>query len=354
MEGRGKVADVREDRSVEGLRAGFIQFTQTVFADEPLYRHLSLEIAEDEALLGLAAGAKAGQYPPYVFFAAVHYLLLADESEPLAGYYPSLRTETLPPEDAFPSFRDFCNRHEDEIQRLVSSRLVQANEVGRSACLAPAFAEVGHLAEDAPLHLIDIGAAAGLNLYFDRYFFDYGAFEWGNPDSRVRIGCELSEGKQLPLPGWQPNLCHRVGVDLNPIDVTATDEARWLRALIRPDRRGLDAQLAEAMAAAAQDPPRLLSGDAVVLLPDLLAEVAEDETPCVYHSYALEYFPEESRKEFGRLLDDFGSKRELYFVEMFGPGERGRLQLTSWRMGEREVLQLAECSSHGAWLRWLA
>src|SRR5438552_3238056 len=113
-----------------GLGAGFIQFAETVFAGEnaPLYRRLSLRVAEDSDILALAAGAKAGQYPPYLLFAAVHYLLMANPGEPLADFYASLRKAPLSPDGAFPPFQEFCGRKETEIRDLVSTRLVQTNE----------------------------------------------------------------------------------------------------------------------------------------------------------------------------------------------------------------------------------
>ena len=107
------------------------------------------------------------------------------------------------------------------------------------------------------------------------------------------------------------------------------------------------------MAVAAQDPPKLIRGDAVALLPGLLADVPADETPCVYHSYTLEYFSEDARRGFHQVLDDFGSERDLYFVEMSGIEPNGSVRLTFWRDGEREMLRLAECPPHGQWLRWL-
>jgi hypothetical protein len=349
------LVNVREERGMAGLKAGFIQFAETVFAGEqaPLYERLSRGVAEDDDLLSLAAETKVGQYPAYILFAAVHYLLLADPSEPLADFYANLREVPSPPDGAFPIFQEFCARHGTEIRDIVSTRLVQTNEVGRSACLTPAFAYVARLVGDSLLHLIDIGAAAGLNLLFDRYFLDYGRLEWGDPASRVRIACELRSDATLPLDGWQPNVCHRMGVDLNPVDVTSENDARWLRALVWPEQLERADVLAQAMAVAAQDPPQLIRGDAVALLPGLLAEVPVYETPCIYHSYTLEYFSEDARRKFHQILDDFGAERNLYFVEMSGIEPNGSVRLTSWRDGEREMLRLAECPPHGQWLRWL-
>ena len=44
-----------------------------------------------------------------------------------------------------------------------------------------------------PLSLIELGASAGLNLNFDRFFYDLGdSRDWGDPQSEVRIKYEWS------------------------------------------------------------------------------------------------------------------------------------------------------------------
>jgi hypothetical protein len=348
------LVNVVEERSNAGVRAGFLQFAETVFSDTPVCRALSLGVAENEELLSLAAKTQVGQYPPYVLFAAVHYLLIADATEPLAAYFPTLRRTPLAPDGVFPAFAEFCSRREKEISDLVSTRLVQTNEVGRSACLAPAFAYVSRLARSAPLHLIDIGAAAGLNLLFDRYLLDYGRFVWGQSSSRVRIPCELGDSTDPPLQGWQPNTSHRVGVDINPIDVTSEDDVRWLQALVWPDRPERAEVLGQAIQVATEEPPTILDGDAVTLIDGLLAEVPLGERPCVYYSYALEYFPEHSRTEFRQKLADYGARRDLYFIEMSGIGERASVRASLWRAGHREDVTLAQCQPHGGWMKWLS
>jgi hypothetical protein len=304
-------------------------------------------------LLALAALAQIGQYPPYVLFAAVQYLLMGSLAEPLANFYASMRDVPEPPEEAFPSFRAFCLRNEEAIRSIVSTRLVQTNEVGRAACLTPAFASVAKVAGDAPLHLIDVGAAAGLNLLFDRFFIDYGRFSWGDDTSPVRIQCELRSDAHLPLEGWRPIVCHRIGIDLNPIDVSSESDARWLKALVWPERRERAETLGKAMAIASKEPPKLLKGDVVSLLPEVLASVPAGETACVYQSYTLEYFSQEQRDSFHAIMEDFGARRDLYFVEMSGIEPNGSVRLTSWRNGEKQSLRLAECPPHGQWLKWL-
>src|SRR5690349_4433903 len=84
-----------------------------VFADaecrgsSPLYERLSHGVADDPELLALAAHGRPGQPLPNLFFAAVHSLLRAEPSDPLASFYPSL---TVAPDrrDPMPAFHIFC------------------------------------------------------------------------------------------------------------------------------------------------------------------------------------------------------------------------------------------------------
>ena len=75
------MVNVVQDRSMAGLRAGFVQFANTVFAeDTPLCRALSLGVAESADLLDLAAKTRVGQYPPYILFASVHADVVVTQS----------------------------------------------------------------------------------------------------------------------------------------------------------------------------------------------------------------------------------------------------------------------------------
>ena len=62
----------------------------TEFTTSPLYRALSRTVAATDQLLGLAARGRPGQYPTFLFFGAVHLLLLRGADHPLARHYPSV------------------------------------------------------------------------------------------------------------------------------------------------------------------------------------------------------------------------------------------------------------------------
>ena len=79
------------------------------FASSPLYRSLARTVAGREALLRLAARGRPGQHPAFLFFGAVHALLLAGADHELARYFPSIAgTDARPPNGAGPALVDFC------------------------------------------------------------------------------------------------------------------------------------------------------------------------------------------------------------------------------------------------------
>src|SRR5687767_10916983 len=102
------------------------------FASSPLYRSLARTVAGNTALLRLAARGRPGQYPTFLFFGAVHALLLAGADHELARFYPSIAgADARPPEQAGPALIDFCAAFESELAAVIETRLVQTNVVKR-------------------------------------------------------------------------------------------------------------------------------------------------------------------------------------------------------------------------------
>src|ERR671920_1705332 len=102
----------------------------------------------------------------------------------------------------------------------------------------------------------------------------------------------------LASPRIMPEVVARIGVDLDPVDVTDADDARWLRACLSPDQPERRARLEAELALAATAPPLLLRGDAVEVLPDAFARVPADVVPVVTTTWALSHFSLESRLRF--------------------------------------------------------
>ena len=106
---------------------------QSEFAASPLYCALSPVVAGNDRLLDLAARGRPGQYPTFLFFGAVHQLLLGGADHPLAEFYPSVAgPDARPPAQAGPALVSFCAAYEAELTEIISTRLVQTNQVQRA------------------------------------------------------------------------------------------------------------------------------------------------------------------------------------------------------------------------------
>lgn len=319
----------------------------------PLYAALSVKIADDPELLALASYAQHGQPVQNMLFAAVHDLLLRGVEHPLAAYYPSV-TASPASGDPFPAFRDFCRSYADDIRSLLVSRRVQTNEVGRCALLLPAFYRVASFGGGKPLALIEVGASAGLNLLWDHYAYDYGDGRvYGSIRSSLVLECALQGEKRPSLPDVLPAVGSRVGIDVNPINIEDEEAARWLRALVWPDQPHRMRRLDTAVALAQHNPPTLIAGDALALLPGLLDATPPDATICVYHSFVLNQFSYDNRERYYRLLAEYSRQRDVYDValEWIGTPTSEMTLHTFWNGQHAETL-LGVCEPHGRWLEW--
>jgi hypothetical protein len=341
--------------STDELSRRFQRFARRECHVSPLYERFSLGIADDPEVLAVAAQAKPGQPVPNLFLGAVHFLLLQGVQHPLATFYPSLSPAPSASADPYPSFHAFCLEHQGEILDLIATRMVQTNEVRRCGCLLPAFAQVAEQAGGRPLAVVEIGASAGLNLLWDRYGYDYGiGSHYGNPHSPVQIVCRLRNDRRLPLPAVWPVVAMRVGLDLNPIDVRDPDAALWLRALVWPDEEGRAELLQQAVQVARHDPPMLLAGNALDLLPEVLTTIPRDQALCVFHTHTINQFPPEARARLSALLAEHARGRDLYRVSIEWLGDTyPSLELISHKGGAKTEHLLAYCGSHGEWLEWL-
>ncbi len=320
----------------------------------PLYEKLCLGIAADAAVLEVALATRTGQPEPNMLLGAVHYLILRGADDPLADYYASVTDSPLTPEDAYEAFRTFVLSHRPSVERLLRTRLVQTNEVGRSACLMPAFAVVQARAGGRPLALVEVGASAGLNLLFDRFFYDYGVLTVGDLESPVCVRVTLEGEAQPPVERGIPRVDYRVGVDLNPIDVSDPDEAVWLRALVWPEHEDRARLLESAIGQALRAPPKLVRANALDVLPALLDEAPADLALCVFQSFVLQQLTKVQYERFLQVLADAARRRPLHFISMQSDwGLKAYVELMTPESGDWRRERLLESHPHGHWLRWL-
>ena len=350
------------ERPAGDLASRFRNFAMSEAQEtSPLYHALALGIAEDEALLALAAECRAGQPPANLLLAAVHYLLLNGVEHPLAAWYPNLTANPAPAATAFPPFRDFCLNFEESLRPLLHTRLVQTNELRRSAYLVPALSLVRQLAR-MPVALIEIGASAGLNLLLDRYAYHYqvpgsqpAELVAGDPHSPVTIDCMVDKGPSVPFPLQLPVIASRTGIDLHPVNLRNTGERRWLQALIWPEH----AERAQRMEAAAalwkKSPPRMVAGDAGEALGGVLAAIPANVLPVIFHTHVLNQVSPAGREGLEALIQAAAQRRILMRIgNDFGGGTLKSFPLRlRWYTGAGVTERLlAHVDGHGRWMQW--
>lgn len=335
----------------------------TFFADDArrtgstLYSRISAGIGQDEELKELCARARVGQPHANMILGAVHFLLLRGNDHPLKKFYETIGgTTSAQLEDPFPAFRDFVSLNRSAVQALIESRVTNTNEVGRTALLHPGFRAIASKSA-SPLSLIEIGPSAGLNMIWDSYGVRYrrdNAVELSvNNSTALTIDCALRGGK-LPPGGATPQVSGRVGLELNPVDLSYADDRDWLRALIWPDQTARLERLDRAIELFMSRRPEIRAGDALELLPDALAEIPANQTPCFYHTIAIYQFSREMKNALEDMLTVAGLRRPVWRLSFEFDGALYILSEIRYSDGVREETRLASCHPHGTWLEWLA
>jgi hypothetical protein len=322
-----------------------------------LYSKLAAAAGRDVELRALATRARSGQPHANLLFGAVHFLLLRGADDPLKRFYPSVGgVVSAESEDPFPDFHAFVRKHLDAIAPLIATRVTNTNEIGRSALLHPGFRVIGQAAA-RPLSLIEIGPSAGLNLIWDKYGVRYrkngNVVAAINESAPLAIDCEL-RGDAIPPTGPTPAISGRLGLELNPVDLTDADDRDWLRALIWPDQVSRLRRLDRAIELFALEKPSIRAGDALALLPDALSAVPHDQTPVVYHTIAVYQFSREMREALESILTVAGLRRPLWRLSFEYDGEFYILSEIRYADGVREEKRLASAHPHGTWLEWFA
>jgi hypothetical protein len=310
----------------------------------PFYAGLLQRAADDAAEGGPVAMVLAGHEadPPNSMLAlrlmgAVHRRVLEGRLPDLAASYG--RTDLDP---AWPAFRRALVDDAEALRPLLD-RPVQTNEVGRCAALLPGFFAVARLT-GMPLHLLEVGASAGLNLRWDRYRYRAGDFSWGDAEA-LQIGFRLSgkiEAEPVTVAG-------RSGCDRSPIDSTSEEGRLTLLSFVWPDRVDRMERLRAALELARQVPVAVERAAAAGWIRDRLAEPQPGVATVVFHSIVIQYLEPEEREEFVGLLRSAGKaatvEAPLAWLQMEPAGDHAEVRLTCWPGGEETLL--ARAGYHG-------
>ena len=301
-----------------------------------LYASLARSLADEPVVEALVGDHEPRWEAPLRLFGGVHYLELAGMVQ-----HP------------WAKLRGVLEANREWLARFVAEQPIQTNEVQRCWGLLPAFLSV---AAGRRLDLVELGPSGGLNLFWDRYAYRYQEERWGNPAASLELSGRAKGGPPRDLLCRDVEVGRRIGIDRLPVDVTTDHGARLLEAFVWADQTDRLERVRRAIEVAREDPPQLLDGDYVAVLPALLAERDLDALTVVYHSVSTVYLRQEERDRLDEIFASEGRRGSLarvsYEIDRDTPTFYGfALDIETWPGGRR---RLARLDGHGNTMDWVS
>jgi hypothetical protein len=284
------------------------------------------------------------------FLGAVHRLVLQGKVPELAACYPSVGGNSHC-EDLWHRFLAVVQDHLAVLRDLVD-RPVQTNEVGRCAALLGGFLEVARQA-DRPLRLLELGAAGGLMLRWDRYRYDAEYDSWGDPHSPVRItGVFGGEHPDFDVPA---KIVERRGCDVSPIDPNTEEGRLTLQSYVWPDQLERFRHLRAAIDVARRVPAHVDQGNAPDWLETVLAKSVPGVATVVYHAIVWQYLSNMDRVRLEHVITEAAEaathSNPLAWLRFEPADDVAEVRLRFWPGGEDRLL--ARSGFHGQPVQWL-
>ena len=365
----------RRFRRQQAFAAGYAPLSSRVFGLVADWLGRGADRDQVAAWLLAAGRGRASFDVPLLLLAGLHRAVLGTEvaTAELARYYPSAGG-TLDPSGPglATALRSAILALRPQLAAFLREATVQTNEVARGLCwLLPAC-----LPGWPALHLVELGASAGLNLVADWRRFrltdtagrpllaDLGQGD-GDPFVVVAAG-DFVPSAPHPL----PQVLNRTGCDLAPLDLSVERDARTLAAFVWADqidrlallRRGMDSFH---RAHRHGERVRLYRADLPAGLTGFLNEHATfpgDAPILVYNTYLTTYLQDRGADLRPQLAAwAAGQPRPVLWLQWETlwqgpqPPEFGWLGWTAdlWQQGDHRHWQLAWVQPHGARVQWL-
>jgi hypothetical protein len=232
----------------------------------------------------------------------------------------------------------------------------RTNEVRRAIGLLPAFAAAGQGGE--PLHLLELGASAGLMQHWDRFAYRARDWAWGQTTAEAPLIDTDWQGAAPVMPA-RIRIDSRAGCDLDPLDVREPAQRLRLKSFVWADQRDRHQRLDKAIALAIAHgrPPE--RADASDWLAKMLAGPLPRGVTIIYHTVAFQYFAPATRARVRAALDNAGAgadaQHRLIWLRMehdnvFAEGDGFSVDQVSWP--GRVHRRLGSIDPHGRWVKW--
>jgi hypothetical protein len=348
-----------------------------------LFRHIAewLEHTPDDPLMVWLLDVAAVREPLDITLllpAGVHRAVLAglpDVAE-LASFYPTAGGTLSAGDPAFgPALYRAIDSQRSSLAPFMQGATVQTNETSRG------LSWLWPLAQTAwpEVHLLELGASAGLNLLADGRSYRLTPHE-PVPDATLTLGrasavqFEVATDGDVPwaaMRSHNPGALSRTGVDLAPFPLTTAADELTLASFVWGDqpvrlRRLREGIAARSAAAAIGDAPTLHP----VRLPDELAEFLitwepRDEAPVVIFNTTVTMYLPDGREGLRAVIEPWARRqgRPVLWVQWEADQAAGEPPEWGWQAwtselwpgfgGAPQAFHLAWVHPHAAGLEWL-
>jgi hypothetical protein len=290
---------------------------------------------------------------PLRLVAAFHDLVLSGDAPDLAAAY-ARQIVALDPDAAWAAVTGLMEREAARLSAFMGHE-PQTNEVRRALCLVGGFLTIAQ-ETGLPLRCFEIGASAGLNSAWDRFFYRLGDRAWGDPASPVRLEADWT-GPTPPVEA-RIEVVERAACDRRPTDLANLAERRRLLSYIWADQLERLARARAAIGVALADGVVVEAADAVEWA-ERKATPGAGAATVLFHSVFWQYLPPERQATLRRTIEAKGAQATaeapFAWLRMEPPPEdltRMEVILTLWPGGEARTL--AHVHPHGARVAWLA
>ncbi|MEQ1708602.1 MAG: DUF2332 domain-containing protein [Terricaulis sp.] len=275
---------------------------------------------------------------------ALHAAVLTGRDFALAELYPAA-SPSWRMDDVWPAAHAFIAREQNWVREFIRSP-PQTNETRRAIGLLAGFLSFARQ-WSGPVDMLEIGASAGLNLYWDRFAYRTKTWSWGQA-SPVQIDTDW-HGPAPPV-DVALKVRQRAACDLNPLDIADVAQVLQLKSYIWPDQADRLARFDGAAALAVEQGVSVERADAAPWLARKLKARADDAATIVYHSVFLQYPPREAREAIIAAIREEGERARpqapLVWVRLepeavtdgVANGLRFVIDITTWPGGERRIL----------------
>lgn len=233
---------------------------------------------------------------------ALHHAVLSDTALDLARAFPS-DGDDWDMSTLWPIARKWLAENHAHVRGFME-RPPQTNETRRSIILLPGFLKLAARFKQ-PLHLLELGASAGLNQNWDQ--FNYRTDSW---QRRGTSDVTIQTDWRAPIPehlNANLEIASRAACDLTPIDLSDPEQVRRLKCYTWADQPERLNRLDAAVRLAQQHNTRVEQADALSWLKQRLAYRPKSGVTVVFHSVFLIYPPREVIAQIMQTIRDAGA-----------------------------------------------